>query len=246
MRSAPVIESYSPGRAVIMGASSGIGRAAALELAKLEWAVVLAARREALLLNLAAECLKLGSPAAVPVPCDISDRSQIKRVLTAALDIPGGPIALVNAAGVAAFGQFADESWESAVAQIETNLTAMMAVCHEFIPTMLNEGSGQILNVLSVSALETFPGAAAYSASKAGALQFTRCLQAELRTKGIRVMALCPGAVDTELWPGADWVPDRRDMLTPQAVGHAIAILLNLSPDQTVDEMKLMPPKGRL
>jgi short-subunit dehydrogenase len=225
-------------RVVVTGASSGIGRATALLAAQRGFEVVAVARRADRLASMASE-------------------STTTRILTHALDLNGdqsslialvtgltpAPLALVNAAGVAEFGDFASVD---ARRMVETNLIAPIRLIQALLPLMLESGSGQIVNVLSVAATTIFPGAAAYSASKAGLLAAGRSLAAEVRRKGIRVTSILPGAVDTPIWDGASFVPAREDMLSAEAVAQAIVDILSLPPDRNVDELTLMPPKGIL
>jgi NAD(P)-dependent dehydrogenase (short-subunit alcohol dehydrogenase family) len=151
---------------------------------------------------------------------------------------------LVNAAGVAEFGDFSEMSLASVEGQVQTNLMAPLVLCHEIIPWMLASGGGRIVNVLSVAATHAFPGAVAYGAAKAGLLMAGRCLAAEYRRHGIRVTSVLPGATDTPLWGAGG--PDRADMLAAQAVADLIADIVDMPSDRNVDEITLMPPKGIL
>jgi len=107
-------------------------------------------------------------------------------------------------------------------------------------------GGGTIVNNLSLAATRVFAGLSAYDASKYGALGFTDTLREELRPKGIRVIALIPGATDTEIWKTL-W-PDapRKKMMSPETVASAIVSALSLPENSTVEEIKLQPTSGAL
>ena len=163
-------------RILITGASSGIGRETALQLAKNGHSLVLAARREELLLSLAAECLHLGAIGAVPVPFDITKEHDIRRAAMALGELPDGlEPCLINNAGYAEFGPTQEASPAGMVQQISVNLTGAMLLTQAVLPLMI--GGGRIINVLSIAADFAFSGAAAYSAAKAGLRQFGKCIQ---------------------------------------------------------------------
>lgn len=229
---------------IITGASSGIGREAALALSAPGHQLVLAARRQQLLLELLEECLDRGG-AAHTVACDVSKVDDCRMLVEDARRIAGAatPV-LINAAGVAEFGDFSEMPVASIENQIQTNLVAPLYLCHEVIPWMLESGRGQIVNVLSVAATRAFGGAVAYAAAKAGLLAAGRCLAEEYRRKGIRVSSILPGATDTPLWAGGG--PSKSDMLPASAVAQAIADIVALPEDRNIDEILLMPPKGVL
>jgi len=233
-------------RAIICGASSGIGRATAIALSKTGCDLVLAARRRALLEELAAQCEANGARA-LGVPCDITQYMECEELISKAKEMEGDaePV-LVNSAGVAEFGDFASTPVTSLDDQIRTNLMGPVYACRAVIPWILEAGTGHIVNVLSISATFVFSGAAAYSASKAGLLMFGKSLAAEYRKKGLRVTSVIPGATDTAIWSHQDFVPSREDMLSPETVAEVIRDVILLPNDRSVDEITIMPPKGVL
>jgi short-subunit dehydrogenase len=231
-------------RVVITGASTGIGHATARALAKKGHSLVLVARRADLLLEVARECLELGAAAATAAPLDLGEPSQATRLADHLQHLPAGEQVLVNNAGVAQFGDFATSSWIDHSRQIEVNLLGLMASTHALLPGMLADGSGLIVNVLSIAATHVFPGAEAYSASKAGALAFGRSLSASYRRQGIRVTQILPGATDTPIW--GEGGPDRNQMLSPDAVARVIRDVVEASPDRVMDEVTVTPPFGIL
>jgi short-subunit dehydrogenase len=102
------------------------------------------------------------------------------------------------------------------------------------------------VNNLSIAAKRVFPGSSAYNASKHGALGLTNTLREELRPRGIRVIALLPGATDTEIW-NVIW-PDapRQKMMSPETVAQAVLDALLLPPESTVEEVVILPSAGTL
>lgn len=233
-----------PKRVVITGASTGIGHASARALAKHGHSLVLVARRADLLLEVANECLKLGAAAATAAPLDLSDPEQSTRLTHHLEQLGTGEPVLVNNAGVAQFGPFHEIPWPDHAKQIELNLLGLMSATHALLPLMLNHGSGLVVNVLSIAATHVFPGAEAYSASKAGALAFGRSLSASYRRQGVRVTQILPGATDTPIW--GEGGPDKSQMLSPDAVARVIRDVIEAEPDRVLDEVTVTPPFGIL
>lgn len=233
-------------RAMITGASSGIGRETALLLAAQGCDVILAARRAEPLMETAQECAQHGVTAEVVV-CDVASSEDCQRMVRMARQLPGEayPV-LVNCAGFAEFGDFVRQPLELVERMVQVNLVGPMYACHYAVPWMLECGGGQVINVLSITASQVFAGSAAYSTSKAGLRMFGQVLAAEYRKKGLRVTSILPGAVNTPIWEGKSFVPKREDMMPAAAVAEAIAGLVAMPPDRNVDEIVLMPPKGVL
>ncbi len=181
------------------------------------------------------------------VPTDLSSVDGCRDLIRIAEEVGSGryPI-LINAAGVAHFGPLADLTAEEVLDQLQVNLRAPTLLCHAVLPWMLRSGGGQIINVLSVTAGQTFSGTSVYSAAKAGLLMLGKVIAADYRKQGIRVTAILPGAVDTPLWNDKSFVPDRAAMLPVSAVADAIGDLVTMPMDRNVDELLLMPPKGFL
>jgi NAD(P)-dependent dehydrogenase (short-subunit alcohol dehydrogenase family) len=179
--------------ALVTGASSGIGAAAARALAAAGAQVTLLARRRDLLEALAAE---LGEGVALPLVADVRDSAQVGDAVAATLERFGRLDAVVNSAGISIPASLADTDDEIWSAQIEANLSGSFFVARATAPH-LGEG-GSIVNVgseLSQIGMEMF---VAYCASKAGVIGLTRALAAELAPR-VRVNAVCPGPVDTPM-----------------------------------------------
>jgi NADP-dependent 3-hydroxy acid dehydrogenase YdfG len=231
--------------AIVTGAGRGIGRAIAERFATEGASVVLASRTAADLERVAKELEGDGHRALV-APTDVTDDAAVERLVARSLDTLGRVDILVTAAGVAAFGPLAEQRPRDWDAMLAVNLRAVMVCCRAVLPAMLSRGRGSIINVASVAARRPIPGAAAYSATKAGIVGFSRVLAEELRAGGVRVGVLVPGAVDTPLWDAIAGGPDRGRMLRPDDVARAAVLMATLPPGATLEELTLLPADGIL
>jgi 3-oxoacyl-[acyl-carrier protein] reductase len=129
---------------------------------------------------------------------------------------------------------------------ININLRGTYLCCKHALKVMIPQGRGHILNVLSIASQTTLPGSAGYTASKFGALGLTKVIAAEVRSLGIKVTAVIPGAVDTPLWERSGSTLDRSKMLSPADVAEAMLHIIAQPPTIHTDEIVLMPPLGIL
>ena len=184
--------------AIVTGASSGIGRATALLFATHGARVVLAARRESLLAEVAAEIEEDGGAAAV-LAGDIRDAGYAKELVDVAEDRFGGlDIGFNNAGWTGEMGETQGVSLEGWNATVDTNLTSAFLAAKHQIPAMLRRGGGSLIFTSTfVGYTAGMPGMAAYAAAKAGLIGLTQVLAAEHGRQGIRVNALLPGGTDT-------------------------------------------------
>jgi short-subunit dehydrogenase len=181
---------------VVMGASSGNGKAISLALASKGARLVLAARRVRLLEAVAREVKDRGGEALV-VPCDVTVPEQVNVVAEAAAGRWGRIDAWVNCAGVIVWSLFEDTTIEEFRRTLDVNLMGSVYGVQAALPVMRRQGSGVIVNIASLASLVAFPTQTAYAASKAGLLIFGEALRRELRGSGVRVCQVLPTGVNT-------------------------------------------------
>lgn len=231
--------------AIVTGAGRGIGRAVAQALAREGAAVALAARTRAEVAAVA-EAIRTAGGRALAVPTDVSQDAQVEALVDETVGQLGPVDILVNAAGVAAFGPVAGAKPADWDAMLAVNLRAVMVCCRAVLPSMLRRRSGTIVNVASVAASRPIAGAAAYAATKAGVVAWSRALAEELRGDGVRVGVISPGAVDTPLWDAVPGGPDRARMLMPDTVARVVLLMVTLPPGATLEDLTLLPAGGIL
>lgn len=186
-------------RVVITGASSGIGRATAIEMARRGAHVVVAARRTELLERVAGECRACGVTA-VAVTTDVSSPEQCARLIETAGEVD----VLVNNAGFALFDSVADAALDDLRAMIDTNYFGMVHCTRAVLPRMLERGRGTIVNVASITGIMGFARMSGYCATKFATIGFTEALRNEVVGKGVRVALVCPGTTETEFFAKAE------------------------------------------
>jgi len=230
--------------ALITGATRGIGLAIARALAAEGCNLVLTGRDEKALNRASREL----APAKIKIlahPCDLRDPQSIDDLFRAIrkkfsrLDI------LINNAGIAhpnfPVDKLPPQVWKEV---IDTNLTGMFLVTQAALPMM--KSGATIVNNLSIVANRAFAGSAAYVASKHGALGLTNTLREELRPKGVRVIALMPGATDTEIWNSFWPQAPRKKMMSPATIAQAVANAILLPANATVEILEILPTAGLL
>lgn len=188
---------------LVTGASSGIGREIARELARRGLGVTLVARREDRLAALADELSGKHGIRAEVLAADLTDAAE-RGHIGAELAARGlGVDVLVNNAGVGTFGPVQHSDPDGEAAMVRLDVEAVVDLCSRFVPAMVERGAGAVLNVASTAAYQPIPGQAAYAAAKAFVLSYSQAIRAELRGTGVTVTALCPGPVHTEFGSAA-------------------------------------------
>ena len=183
--------------ALVTGATSGIGRATALRFAEAGARVALVGRSPDALREVAGQVAERGG-AAVEVPADVTDDGEARRAVAEAVENLGGLDVLVNAAGIIGNGTIEDTTLADWDAMMNVNLRSAFHLMQLCVPH-LERRPGNVVNVSSVTGLRAFPGVLAYCVSKAGVDQLTRCAALELAPKGVRVNAVNPGVVVTNI-----------------------------------------------
>jgi NAD(P)-dependent dehydrogenase (short-subunit alcohol dehydrogenase family) len=230
--------------ALITGATRGIGLAIARALAAEGCNLIITARDDKALTKLSRE-LAATKIKILAHACDVRDPHSVDALFRAArrelrrLDI------LINNAGIAHANLPVEKLpfpvWKDV---LETNLDGMFLVTQAALAVM--KRGGTIVNNLSIAATRVFAGSAAYNASKHAALGLTNTLREELRPKGIRVIALLPGATDTDIWNTLWPQAPRHKMMKPETVAQAVVQAILLPADATVESLEILPTAGAL
>ncbi len=227
--------------AVVTGGTRGIGRALALGLARRGAAVAVCARDAQAAERAAAE-LHAAGPSTVGAGCDVRDEASVAGFADRVRLTLGAPTILINNAGVGRFAPLAETSLSLWDEVMDTNLRGMFLVTRAFLPAMLEAGRGAVVNIASLAGRNGIANGTAYSASKHGVLGFSKSLMLEVRKQGIRVLAVCPGSVDTAFFDGdTPFDPNRRRILLPQDVAKATLDALELPERALVSELDIRP-----
>jgi short-subunit dehydrogenase len=215
--------SFTSKTVVITGASSGIGRAAALEFARRGADVVLAARRESELEKVAAECRTLGARCTAVVT-DVTKRDECARLIES---VPRVDV-LVNNAGFATFDAIESAKPEDLEAMMQTNFFGTAWCSQAVLPQMLARRSGTIVNVASIAGIMGYARMGGYCATKFAMVGFSEALRDEVLGRGVRVALVCPGTTDTEFFVKAERgkMPGASRLILavrPEQIARAIA-----------------------
>ena len=228
-----------PKLALITGASRGLGLAIAEALSERGFHLILTARDQRTLDRVTARL-----PNSSAFACDVRDPQSVTQLAAQVrrrkrLDV------LINNAGIAGPAQpIASLDYAMWRDVIDTNLNGTFLITQSMLP-FLGKGS-VIVNNVSIAARTAFPGMAAYNSSKRALMAFTETLREELRPRGIRVVALLPGATDTAIWK--QFWPDapRRRMMAPSTIAQAVAVAVTLPASANIDELVITPSAGAL
>jgi NADP-dependent 3-hydroxy acid dehydrogenase YdfG len=184
--------------ALVTGASSGIGEATAIALAAAGAKVALAARRQDRLEALEQK-LSSGGSSAISLTLDVTDEQACRDAVAATCERLGGFDILINNAGLMLLGPILDADTEDWRRMIHTNVLGLMYLTHAALPHLVEQASGDIVNISSVAGRVARSGSGVYNASKWGVNAFTESLRQEVTERGVRVSVVEPGLVDTEL-----------------------------------------------
>lgn len=192
-------ETYLSGqRAIVTGSGRGIGRAIALELARRGADVAISDVDQESAEAVAGEIRDLDRKS-LAQPCNVTDKEQVDALVSRTVEVLGGLEIFVNNAGITRdtiFIRMTAEQWEQV---LDVNLKGTFFGCQAAARVMMKARAGSIVNVASVVGLMGNPGQANYSASKAGVITLTRTLAKELAGRGVRVNAVAPGFIETEM-----------------------------------------------
>jgi serine 3-dehydrogenase (NADP+) len=232
--------------ALIVGASSGIGRDSAVLFAREGVRVMAAARRQERLAEVQKQLAAEGHPIEIAV-ADASSADQMEDLGKRAVAAFGGLDILVYVTGTntpdRSMARLTPAIWNEL---INVNLNGAFYVTHAVLPSMRNAGSGHLIYVSSISGMVPDVSGAAYQASKRGIIGLAHAIRVEEREKGIRTCAICPGLVETEILAKRPVQPDAATLakaLQPIDVAEAILAIAKLPARAAVPELQLMPTR---
>src|SRR6266853_6196396 len=230
--------------ALITGANRGIGLAIARALAREGCNLIITGRDERALSKARAELEELNVQV-LAQSCDVRSPDSVDYLFALVRGLHRPLDILINNAGIGHPNHTVDYlPYPTWMEVIDTNLTGLFLMTQAALAVM--KRGGTIVNNLSIAAERVFPGSAAYSASKHGALGFTNTLREELRPKGIRVIALMPGATDTAIWNSLWPKAPRQKMMSAETVARTVVSALLLPQNTTAEKIVVMPSSGAL
>jgi 3-oxoacyl-[acyl-carrier protein] reductase len=224
--------------ALVTGASRGIGRAIALRLAKLGAAVGICGRDAQALAASEIDLRKLGSPTYSQV-ADVSQSTDVIALVDKTQAMLGPLSILVNNAGIGLFGPAHEKTEANWDRVLNTNLKSVFLVSRAVAPSMIQRGSGDIINISSLAGRNAFAGGGIYCASKWGLQGLSACMAEDLREHGIRVSVICPGSVATGFSSRGSKDPSK--VLSPEDVAHAVEMIVTQGPQSFLSEIQLRP-----
>lgn len=235
-------------KAIITGASSGIGKATAIAFAKAKIDLCLISRSATKLEEVASLTKEYGVKVKI-LPMDLADLSTVRNNISKIVAEFGSIDILINNAGLGytnLLRQTPLADWQNV---LNLNLTSVFESIQAVLPDMRKNQQGTIVNVASIAADNPFPEWGTYAVSKAALITLGKCLAVEERSNGIRVTTICPGAVDTSLWDtdtvNADNL-NRSSMLSPETVAQTILQTVLLPNEAVIEQLTITPAIGIL
>ncbi|HHA6531684.1 TPA: SDR family oxidoreductase [Staphylococcus aureus] len=222
--------------AVVTGAGSGIGEAIATLLHEEGAKVVLAGRNKDKLQNVANQ---LAQDSVKVVPTDVTKKEEVDELIKIAQQTFGGLDIVINSAGQMLSSKITDyqvDEWDS---MIDVNIKGTLYTAQAALPTMLEQSSGHLINIASISGFEVTKSSTIYSATKAGVHTITQGLEKELAKTGVKVTSISPGMVDTAIT--AAYNPSDRKKLDPQDIAEAVLYALTQPSHVNVNEITVRP-----
>ncbi len=229
----------------VTGAGRGIGAAIAHAFAAIGAHVIVSGRsREALAATAARIRSEGGSATAVVV--DVVSAKSVQAAMKKIQTTYGRVHVLVNNAGVTRFKKFEHTTPAEFDSILETNLRGVFLCTQAVLPSMLAAKKGHIITIHSVAAVTTFQNSSVYAASKAASLAMMRGVRAEVRTRGVRVIDVLPGAVETDMWNRKNRDTFGAKMMQPDDVADVVVSLYCQPERMTTDEIIIRPVEGDL
>ncbi|MCL4507375.1 MAG: SDR family oxidoreductase [Chloroflexi bacterium] len=224
--------------AIVTGAGRGIGRVIALHLAGGGALLALAARSPSQLQAVQAQIEDAGGRA-ISIPTDITQEQDVIALVRQTVERLGRLDIVVNNAGIGAFGPLVEASVEQWDRLMAVNARGTFLVCREAIPHLKQHRPSYIVNIASVVGVKGYLNQTLYSASKHAVMGMTKALARELQPDGVRVHAVCPGAVDTEMAGEARPDLDRSGLIQPADVADAVYFLVTRQGAAVIDQIDI-------
>ncbi|HEY6130225.1 MAG TPA: SDR family NAD(P)-dependent oxidoreductase [Candidatus Acidoferrum sp.] len=223
---------------LVTGGNRGIGKAIATQLAALGAAVAICGRDLATLESTANE-LRATGVRVHSQRTDVTRSSDVAALIKETESSLGAISILVNNAGMGLFGPVQDKTEEQWDTLMNTNVKSIFLVSRQVIPGMIQRKSGDIINISSLAAKNTFANGGIYCASKWAVQGLSGCMAEDLRNYGIRVSTVCPGSVFTEF--SGSGPKDPAKVLAARDVAHAVAMIVTQGPQSFLSEVQLRP-----
>lgn len=230
-------------RIVVTGGTRGIGKAILERFAAEHFDLITCARNESELNELKADMnARYPSCKTSVYAVDVSRKTEVERFCADILEGGGPADVLVNNAGFFIPGEITSEAEGSLESMIAGNLYSAYYMTRGLIGDMRKTGTGHIFNICSIASIQAYPNGGSYAISKFALLGFSKCLREELKTSGIRVTSVLPGATLTSSWEGSG-LPDERFMAA-EDVAESVFTAWKLSPRSVVEEILIRPQLG--
>lgn len=226
---------------VVTGATEGIGRAIAVTLAAEGARIAVCARTGEAVDTLVRQLQEEGAIVA-GAPCDVGNETDVGAFAALVHDRLGSVDVLVNNAGLAHFGPVTETTVEDFDETMAVNVRGTFLMTRAFLPDMLKQQDGHIVNIASLAGRNPVPQAAAYAAAKHAVLGFSKSVFGEVRQRGVRVTAICPGSVVTPFFEKSGSAianPDAK--LQPQDIADTVLAVLRLPQRALVSELDIRP-----
>jgi len=230
--------------AVVTGATRGIGLAVARALLERGARVFICARTKGDVAQTVAS-LKSEYQDVYAAACDVRSYDEVRSLVRAVRAAFGTLDILINNAGVGSHSYVEKMSVEEWSATIETNLSGVFYCCREALPLLKENGGGYIINIGSLAGKNTFPGAAAYCATKFGLIGFSEALMQEVRHDHIRVSCVMPGSVNTSFGRSGEQDPSTTWKLAPEDVAGVVINLIEMDPRALASRVEVRPSEPK-
>lgn len=228
----------------ITGASSGIGKAASIEFARIGSRVCVSARRATELQRINAE-LKSEKLKLEIFPCNVASSANVDQTVKK-ITSAGQIDCLVNNAGITSFKKAEDNSIQEINDIINTNLLGSIYTIKYILPHMIKQGGGTIINLLSIVTKKIFSNSSIYAASKTGLMGYTNSLREEVRKYNIRIINVIPGATETPMWSANIRKEKNEKMMLSEDIGRLIVWLYLQRGNMVTEEIVVRPITGDL